>query len=163
MNSPSSTVCHCKRQPCLILQCRLTAGLACTACLQDIVNIILFNVVPQMIDIVVACTYLATRMQPWVAAIVLVTVSSYVPLTVCITERRGRVSFAAVADGAPLLWPGRAAPTALGGAGKECMPVAFMARLLDAPSTQCCSFLLLLSANAQSLGRACAGSGQVVV
>jgi ABC-type transport system involved in Fe-S cluster assembly fused permease/ATPase subunit len=60
-------------------------------CLQDIVNIILFNVVPQMIDIVVACSYLATKMQPWVAGIVLVTVSSYVPLTVCITERRGKV------------------------------------------------------------------------
>jgi ATP-binding cassette subfamily B (MDR/TAP) protein 6 len=59
--------------------------------LQDIVNIILFNVVPQMIDIVVACSYLATKMQPWVAGIVLVTVSSYVPVTVCITERRGKV------------------------------------------------------------------------
>jgi ATP-binding cassette subfamily B (MDR/TAP) protein 6 len=44
-----------------------------------------------MIDIVVACSYLATKMQPWVAGIVLVTVSSYVPLTVCITERRGKV------------------------------------------------------------------------
>jgi hypothetical protein len=64
-------------------------------CSQDIVNIILFNVVPQMIDIVVACSYLATKMQPWVAGIVLVTVSSYVPLTVCITERRGKVGAAA--------------------------------------------------------------------
>lgn len=64
---------------------------SCFFCSQDIVNIILFNVVPQMIDIVVACSYLATKMQPWVAGIVLVTVSSYVPLTVCITERRGKV------------------------------------------------------------------------
>ncbi|WIA38058.1 hypothetical protein OEZ86_001427 [Tetradesmus obliquus] len=62
-----------------------------TSSIQDIVNIILFNVVPQMIDIVVACSYLATKMQPWVAGIVLVTVSSYVPLTVCITERRGKI------------------------------------------------------------------------
>ncbi|KAF6265156.1 hypothetical protein COO60DRAFT_1697984 [Scenedesmus sp. NREL 46B-D3] len=62
-----------------------------TSSIQDIVNIILFNVVPQMIDIVVACSYLATKMQPWVASIVLVTVSSYVPLTVCITERRGKI------------------------------------------------------------------------
>jgi len=30
-------------------------------------------------------------MEPWVALIVLVTVSSYVPLTVLITERRGKV------------------------------------------------------------------------
>jgi ATP-binding cassette subfamily B (MDR/TAP) protein 6 len=60
--------------------------------LQDTVSIVLFNVLPQMVDIVVACTYLAARMQPWVALIVLITVSSYVPLTVVITERRGKVS-----------------------------------------------------------------------
>jgi ABC-type transport system involved in Fe-S cluster assembly fused permease/ATPase subunit len=60
-------------------------------CLQDTVAIVLFNVLPQMIDIVVACAYLAGKMEPWVALIVLVTVSSYIPLTVCITERRGRV------------------------------------------------------------------------
>lgn len=30
-------------------------------------------------------------MEPWVALVVLVTVASYVPLTVLITERRGRV------------------------------------------------------------------------
>ncbi len=51
-------------------------------------EVVLFNVLPQMVDIVIACTYLATMMQPWVAGIVLVTVSSYVPLTVIITERR---------------------------------------------------------------------------
>lgn len=63
-----------------------------TSSIQDTVSIVLFNVIPQMVDIVVACTYLATRMQPWVALIVLVTVSSYVPVTVIITERRGKVS-----------------------------------------------------------------------
>ncbi len=42
----------------------------------------LFNVIPQLLDIVVACTYLALYMQPWAAGIVFVTVSSYVPLTV---------------------------------------------------------------------------------
>lgn len=46
-----------------------------------------------MIDVVVACAYLATRMQLWVAGIVMVTVSSYVPLTVIITERRGKVMY----------------------------------------------------------------------
>lgn len=47
--------------------------------------------IPQTIDITLACAYLAAKMQPWVALIVLVTVSSYIPLTVCITERRGVV------------------------------------------------------------------------
>jgi hypothetical protein len=59
--------------------------------MQDTVAIVLFNVLPQMVDIVMACSYLAARMQPWVAVIVLITVSSYVPLTVGITERRGKV------------------------------------------------------------------------
>lgn len=45
--------------------------------------------VPQCFDIVVACAYLAAHMQPLIAVIVLVTVSSYVPCTICITERRG--------------------------------------------------------------------------
>jgi hypothetical protein len=44
---------------------------------------------PQVADITIACTYLALRMQPWAALIVLATVTSYVPLTICITERRG--------------------------------------------------------------------------
>ena len=61
-------------------------------CSQDTVSIVLFNVLPQMVDIVISCSYLAARMEPWVAIIVLITVSSYVPLTVGITERRGKVS-----------------------------------------------------------------------
>ncbi|KXZ43254.1 hypothetical protein GPECTOR_96g720 [Gonium pectorale] len=60
-----------------------------TSSIQDTVSIVLFNVIPQLIDIVVACTYLALRMQPWAAVIVFITVASYVPLTVIITERRG--------------------------------------------------------------------------
>lgn len=44
------------------------------AALQDTVSIVLFNVVPQLLDIGVACAYLAITMQPWAAAIVFVTV-----------------------------------------------------------------------------------------
>eukprot|EP00878_Enallax_costatus_P021099 GHUV01022330.1.p1 GENE.GHUV01022330.1~~GHUV01022330.1.p1 ORF type:complete len:415 (+),score=133.81 GHUV01022330.1:1421-2665(+) len=62
-----------------------------TSSIQDTVSIVLFNVIPQMIDVLVACTYLATRMQLWVAGIVMVTVSSYIPLTIIITERRGKI------------------------------------------------------------------------
>ena len=56
---------------------------------QDTVSIVLFNVTPQLLDIVVACGYLALYMQPWAAGIVFVTVSSYVPLTVCGAYRAG--------------------------------------------------------------------------
>jgi ATP-binding cassette subfamily B (MDR/TAP) protein 6 len=63
-------------------------------CLQDTVSILLFNVMPQLIDILVACTYLAAALKgPWVAIIVLFTVGSYVPLTLLITEQRGKVRF----------------------------------------------------------------------
>jgi hypothetical protein len=63
---------------------------------QDTVSIILFNVLPQLIDILVACTYLASALKgPWVALIVLFTVGSYVPLTLLITEQRGKVRAAA--------------------------------------------------------------------
>lgn len=59
---------------------------------QDTVSIILFNVLPQLVDILVACTYLASALKgPWVALIVLFTVGSYVPLTLLITEQRGKV------------------------------------------------------------------------
>lgn len=67
------------------------ATCSCFHLLQDTVSIVLFNVIPQMIDVVVACMYLAARMQLWVACIVMVTVSSYIPLTIIITERRGKV------------------------------------------------------------------------
>lgn len=35
-------------------------------------SIVLFNVLPSMVDILAACSYLAGRMEPWVALIVLV-------------------------------------------------------------------------------------------
>ncbi|GAX77428.1 hypothetical protein CEUSTIGMA_g4873.t1 [Chlamydomonas eustigma] len=62
-----------------------------TTSIQDTVSIVLFNVLPQVADIVVACVYLAVKMEPWAALIVFVTVASYVPLTVIITEQRGKI------------------------------------------------------------------------
>ena len=45
---------------------------------------------PQLLDIIAACAYLATALQPWIAVILLVTLISYIPLTVYLTEWRGR-------------------------------------------------------------------------
>lgn len=40
---------------------------------QDVMSVVLFNVVPQLIDVAVACTYMAAKLQPWTAIIVFVT------------------------------------------------------------------------------------------
>lgn len=45
---------------------------------------------PPLFDIAAACAYLATALQPWIAAILFVTLASYIPLTVYLTEWRGR-------------------------------------------------------------------------
>ena len=43
-----------------------------------------------MFDIVAACAYLATALHPWIAGILLVTLISYIPLSIYLTEWRGR-------------------------------------------------------------------------
>ena len=50
----------------------------------------------QVADILVACTYLAVKMQPWAAIIVFVTVASYVPLTV--SHREGQAGGRSATD-----------------------------------------------------------------
>lgn len=82
----------CPSGLCLVGVFRQACVAACLLSAQDTVSIILFNVLPQLIDILVACTYLASALKgPWVALIVLFTVGSYVPLTLLITEQRGKV------------------------------------------------------------------------
>jgi ATP-binding cassette subfamily B (MDR/TAP) protein 6 len=44
-----------------------------------------------MLDIAAAVAYLGARLTPGIAAVVAFTVAGYVPLTVLITERRGKV------------------------------------------------------------------------
>ena len=57
---------------------------------------------PQLLDIIAACAYLATALQPWIAVILLVTLISYIPLTVYLTEWRGR--FRRCVPGCLSLW-----------------------------------------------------------
>ncbi|KAK9792972.1 hypothetical protein WJX73_004493 [Symbiochloris irregularis] len=61
-----------------------------TNALQNILSTVIFNIGPQMFDIVAACAYLATALQPWIALILFVTLLSYIPLTIYLTEWRGR-------------------------------------------------------------------------
>lgn len=61
-----------------------------TSALQNILSTVIFNIGPQLFDIVAACAYLATALQPWIAVILFITLASYIPLTVILTEWRGR-------------------------------------------------------------------------
>jgi len=45
---------------------------------------------PQLFDIAAAAVYVAAALEPWVAAIMFVTLASYIPLTIYLTERRGK-------------------------------------------------------------------------
>ena len=37
---------------------------------QDVMSVVLFSVIPQLVDVLAACTYMAARLQPWTAIIV---------------------------------------------------------------------------------------------
>ncbi|GLC47382.1 hypothetical protein PLESTB_001360600 [Pleodorina starrii] len=62
-----------------------------TNAMQNLLATVLFNILPQMFDVLAAATYLAQALEPTIAIIVFVTVGSYIPLTVFITEWRGKL------------------------------------------------------------------------
>ncbi|PSC68384.1 ATP-binding cassette sub-family B member mitochondrial [Micractinium conductrix] len=62
-----------------------------TSSIQDVMSVVLFSVIPQLVDVLAACTYMAARLQPWTAIIVACTVLTYIPVTFLITEWRGKV------------------------------------------------------------------------
>ena len=49
---------------------------------------VLFNIVPQLFDIVAACIFISAALEPWIAVIVFITLGSYIPVTVFLTEWR---------------------------------------------------------------------------
>ena len=49
---------------------------------------VLFNIVPQLFDIVAACIFISAALQPWIAVIVFITLGSYIPVTIVLTEWR---------------------------------------------------------------------------
>lgn len=53
-----------------------------------LVAAVLFNIVPQLFDIVAACIFISTALEPWIAVIVFITLGSYIPVTIILTERR---------------------------------------------------------------------------
>lgn len=45
---------------------------------------------PAVFDIAAASVYMALALKPWIAAIVFITLSGYVPMTITLTEWRGK-------------------------------------------------------------------------
>ncbi|GIL87517.1 hypothetical protein Vretimale_1580 [Volvox reticuliferus] len=62
-----------------------------TNAMQNLLSTVLFNILPQMFDVLAAATYLAQALEPTIAIIVFITVGSYIPLTIFITEWRGKL------------------------------------------------------------------------
>ncbi|CAL8467522.1 g7060 [Coccomyxa elongata] len=59
-----------------------------TNAIQSVLSTVLFNIVPQLFDIVAACIFISTALEPWIAVIVFITLGSYIPVTIILTERR---------------------------------------------------------------------------
>jgi ABC-type transport system involved in Fe-S cluster assembly fused permease/ATPase subunit len=53
-----------------------------------LLHAVLFNIVPQLFDIVAACIFISAALQAWIAVIVFVTLGSYIPVTIILTEWR---------------------------------------------------------------------------
>jgi len=61
-----------------------------TSAIQNLLSIMVFNIGPQIFDIMFASVFICFKLTPWVSAIVFVTLASYIPLTVILTEWRGK-------------------------------------------------------------------------
>ena len=61
-----------------------------TYSIQSILSTVIFSIAPQMLDILLACVYIASVLEPWIAIIMFVTLASYLPLTIYLTEWRTR-------------------------------------------------------------------------
>ena len=61
-----------------------------TSAVQTLLSTTVFQVGPQLVDIVAASIYVATALRPSVAAIMFVTLASYIPITIVLTEWRGK-------------------------------------------------------------------------
>lgn len=61
-----------------------------TYSIQSILSTVIFSIAPQMLDILLACIYIASVLEPWIAIIMFVTLAWYLPLTIYLTEWRTR-------------------------------------------------------------------------
>lgn len=62
-----------------------------TNAIQNVLSTVLFSIGPQMFDVLAAATYLSMALEPWIALIMFVTIGSYIPMTIMVTEWRGSI------------------------------------------------------------------------
>ncbi|KAF5841997.1 hypothetical protein DUNSADRAFT_9878 [Dunaliella salina] len=60
-----------------------------TNAMQNILSTVMFSILPTCIDVLAASTYLAQALEPSIAITTFITVGSYIPITIIITEWRG--------------------------------------------------------------------------
>jgi ATP-binding cassette subfamily B (MDR/TAP) protein 6 len=61
-----------------------------TASMQTLLGAVFFNIGPALLDIAAATAFIALRLKAWIAAVVFVTLGAYIPLTIYLTEWRGK-------------------------------------------------------------------------
>lgn len=61
-----------------------------TASMQTFLGTVVFQIGPAVFDIAAAAVFLALKLNWWIAIIVFVTLSTYIPLTIWVTEWRGQ-------------------------------------------------------------------------
>lgn len=61
-----------------------------TVSVQTLLGTVMFQIGPAMFDIAAAAAFLAIRMQLWIAVIVFVSLGVYMPMTIYVTEYRGK-------------------------------------------------------------------------
>ncbi|PSC71777.1 ATP-binding cassette sub-family B member mitochondrial [Micractinium conductrix] len=61
-----------------------------TNSIQTMLSTVMFSIGPAIFDIAAASVYIALKLQPWIAIIVFVTLSGYIPMTIYLTEWRGK-------------------------------------------------------------------------
>ncbi|GMH33510.1 hypothetical protein BSKO_01344 [Bryopsis sp. KO-2023] len=59
-----------------------------TAAIQSVLSTVVFNVGPQLVDMVIAIIYVCAFVQGWIGIIIIVTLAIYLPLTVYLSEMR---------------------------------------------------------------------------
>lgn len=61
-----------------------------TASIQTLLGTVIFQIGPVIFDILAAAIFLAVKMRAWIAVIVVCTLGAYIPMTVILTEWRGK-------------------------------------------------------------------------
>ena len=61
-----------------------------TASMQTLLGTVVFQIGPAIFDITAAAIFLALRLRAWIAVIVFTTLGAYIPMTVILTEWRGK-------------------------------------------------------------------------